>query len=43
MKKRYQRFGPNGIEWSDWFTPFNGTERPEWQLKNKLRNEYKED
>lgn len=40
--KRYQYYGPKGIEWTDWF-PWEHTSRDKWQLKNKLLNEYKED
>lgn len=39
--KRYQTFGRNGLEWSDWFV-WNGKEREKWQMKNKQKNEYKE-
>lgn len=39
--KRYQSFTKNGIEWSKWF-PWNGKEEEKWQLKNKLKNEYKQ-
>lgn len=42
MRKRYQYFSKNGIEWTDWFTPFNDLEQQEWQLKNKLKNEWKQ-
>lgn len=47
MKKRYQALGKDGsIVWSNWFTPFNGTERPEVQIKLSrgliLYNEYKD-
>lgn len=38
-QKRYQFFGAKGIEWTKWF-PYKGDEEP-WQLKNKLKNEYK--
>lgn len=39
--KRYQYWSSNGIVWTDWF-PWTG-ERYPWQLKNKLKNEYKDD
>lgn len=39
--KRYQMWGKNGPKWNCWF-PYNGSEDDEWQLKNKLKNEYKE-
>ena len=38
--KRYQFFGPKGIEWTKWF-PCNGKNHEKWQLKNILKNEYK--
>ena len=41
MKKRYQYFGKDGIQWSPWFD-YDGEQFP-WQLKNKLRNEYKDE
>lgn len=37
--KRFEYFGKNGKQWSNWFQ-YDGEEY-EWQLKNKLRNEYK--
>lgn len=40
--KRYQFYGKNGIEWTDWF-PWNSNSREKWQLKNKLLNEYKDE
>lgn len=42
MYKRYQRFGPKGIEWSPWFKIQDNAEQTKWQLKNVLKNEYKE-
>ena len=39
--KRYQLFTRDGIVWSKWFV-WNGTIEEKWQLKNKLKNEYKE-
>lgn len=39
--KRYQFWGPKGIEWTKWF-PYNGESKEKWQLKPQgLRNEYK--
>lgn len=38
-QKRYQKFTKNGKEWTEWFN-WNG-EEPEWQLKGRLRNEYR--
>lgn len=38
-QKRYQYFTRHGIAWSKWFN-FNGKEEV-WQLKGKLRNEYR--
>ena len=45
IEKRYQLFGKNGIEWSQWFT-FNteskdATTFEPWQLEPKLKNEYR--
>ena len=45
IEKRYQLFGKNGIEWSQWFT-FNTegkdvTTFEPWQLEPKLKNEYR--
>ena len=38
--KRYQYYSREGISWTPWF-PYNGPKKP-WQLKNKLKNQYKE-
>ena len=38
-QKRYQKFTKNGKEWTEWFD-WSG-EEPEWQLKGRLRNEYR--
>ena len=45
IEKRYQLFGKNGIEWSQWFT-FNTEDKDvttfePWQLEPKLKNEYR--
>ena len=40
MQKRYEHYTKNGIEWTPWFD-YDGEEY-EWQMKNKLRNEYRE-
>lgn len=40
MQKRYEYFTRDGKQWSSWFD-YNGDKFP-WQLKNKLRNEYRE-
>lgn len=39
MKKRYQYYAKDGIKWSKWFD-YNGEEEL-WQLKGKLKNEYR--
>jgi len=39
MKKRYEMFTKDGKIWSDWFD-YDG-EQYQWQLKGKLKNEYK--
>lgn len=41
MQKRYQHYTANGIEWSKWFEIPTARTLPEWQLKGKLRNEYR--
>lgn len=44
IQKRYQYRSPEGIVWTPWFNT-NLKEIPqdeEYQLKNKLKNEYKE-
>lgn len=40
--KRYQMYTRDGIVWSDWFK-WDSDNRDPWQLKNKLKNEYKEE
>ena len=41
MKKRYQYYAKNGIEWTDWFE-WDSNWKPKIQLKNRLFNEYEE-
>jgi hypothetical protein len=31
----------NGLEWNKWF-PYDGPDDEKWQIKNKLKNEFKE-
>ncbi len=38
-QKRYEYFSRDGKNWTEWFD-YNGEEY-KWQLKNKLRNEYR--
>ena len=38
-EKRYQYFGTNGIAWTKWFQSSESDEK--WQIKNKLKNEYR--
>lgn len=40
--KRYQMWTRDGLVWSEWFK-WTGQDRPKWQLKDKLLNEYKEE
>ena len=40
--KRYEYFTREGKEWTPWF-PWDSDVRDPWQLKNKLKNEYKEE
>lgn len=40
MEKRFEYFTREGKAWSNWF-PYSG-EKYKWQLKNKLKNEYRE-
>lgn len=42
MLKRYQYYTKEGIKWTNWFHT-QDTVKEKWQLKNKLRNEYKDD
>ena len=39
--KRYEYWSMEGKVWSEWFD-YDGEQFP-WQLKNKLRNEYKDE
>ena len=39
MEKRYEYWSREGKKWTEWFK-YNG-EKYKWQLKNKLRNEYR--
>lgn len=41
MEKRFQFYGKNGIEWSNWFRVKDSEPKDKWQIKNKLRNEYR--
>ena len=38
---RYQYWASDGIRWTKWFSIPDNMEHFEWQLKNKLRNEYR--
>ena len=40
MEKRYQFYGRNGIEWTEFF-PWDTDYCPKYQLGKKLLNEYK--
>lgn len=40
MMKRYEYFTKDGKQWSEWFD-YNGEKYP-WQLKGKLKNEYRD-
>ena len=40
LMKRYQFFGKSGVEWTNWFATLS-TDEEKWQIKNKLKNEYK--
>lgn len=41
LVKRYQFYGPRGIEWTPWF-PCKSVDKEPWQLKSSgLKNEYK--
>lgn len=39
--KRYEYFCKEGKKWTDWFR-WDSDVRDQWQLKGKLRNEYKD-
>ena len=48
IQKRYERFGPNGVEWTEWRDYIEDDSKLEYlqkeepyQLKPKLRNEYR--
>ena len=39
--KRYEYWSREGKRFTDWF-PWNSENRDPWQLKNRLKNEYRE-
>ena len=39
MEKRYEFWSREGKKWTEWFE-YDG-EKYKWQLKNKLKNEYR--
>lgn len=41
MQKRFEYWSREGKVWSEWF-PWDG-EKYQWQLKNKLKNFYKDE
>lgn len=41
LQRRYQRWGVNGIEWTPWYNVPEGHNRDPWELKNKLKAEYR--
>lgn len=40
-QKRYQRYTKDGIEWTDWFNYSENAPETPWQVKNKLKNEFR--
>ena len=42
LQKRYECFGKKGKCWTEWFNVSPNTEREPWQVKGKLRNEFRE-
>lgn len=42
MQKRYEYWSKEGIVWSQWYN-WDGNLMEKWQLKNKLRNEYRDE
>lgn len=42
LQRRYQRWGVNGIEWSKWYDVEPTRPRDPWELKNKLKAEFRE-
>ena len=40
MYKRYQYYSSDGIKWTKWFETKYSDDK--WQLKGKLKNEYKD-
>lgn len=42
IEKRYQLFTKEGLKWSSWFKITVSTVLEYWQLKGKLKNEYRE-
>lgn len=39
---RYQWWGPNGIQWTQWFNIPEGAIEHPWEVKNKLKAEYRD-
>lgn len=42
LETRYQYYAKDGIKWTKWFPISFKSVREKWQLKNKLKNEYRE-
>lgn len=42
IQKRYQHYAKEGIVWTEWFKISDNAPMEPWQLKNKLKNEYRE-
>lgn len=40
--KRYEYYARTGKKWTEWFK-WESENREPWQLKNRLRNEYKDE
>jgi hypothetical protein len=42
LETRYQYYAKDGIKWTKWFPISSKSIREKWQLKGKLKNEYRE-
>lgn len=42
LQRRYQFWGPDGIQWTNWYNVGPDRKRDPWELKGKLKAEYRE-
>lgn len=42
LQRRYQFWGPEGLQWTNWYNVEPTRKRDQWEMKNKLKAEFRE-